>query len=234
MDIAHEKFSPSLAVMIQDIRNDLERTAYLTGVEKLSPQVLKALQKTPRHYFVPSWETEDAYRNAALAIGEGQTISQPFIVALMTELLNVQPSDKILEVGTGSGYQAAILAHLAKRVYTIEIFPSLADEARKKLHNLGYKNVSVFIVDGNKGLAEHGPYDKIIVTAAAPKIPEQLIKQLAPYGCMVLPVGSVDQQLVLIQKDGQGNITQKAVLSVVFVPLLKKTHLGNSSKDKLP
>ena len=156
MDIAHEKFSPSLTVMIQDIRGDIERTAYLTGIQKFSPQVLKALQKNPRHYFVPPWETEDAYRNTALSIGEGQTISQPFIVALMTELLNVQPSDNVLEIGTGSGYQAAILAHLAKHVYTVEIFPSLADEARKKLHNLGYKNVSVFIGDGK--LHSHLPF----------------------------------------------------------------------------
>lgn len=206
--------------MLQEIEEEVEATAIYTGISYLSSNVLMALSQVPRHLFVLPGMEEQAYLNRALPILEKQTISQPFIVALMTELLDVKETDKVLEIGTGSGYQAAVLSHLAKAVYTIEVIDSLASEARHKLQQLGYNNIYVLTGDGGKGWPEHAPYNKIIVTAAVENIPFELLSQLKPNGIMLIPIGKErdEQFLTMIYKDNRGKITQKRVLSVVFVP----------------
>jgi len=183
--------------------------------------VLAALGRVPRHEFVPVAERDRAYRNQPLPIGYGQTISQPYIVAVMTELLDPRPGDRVLEVGTGSGYQAAVLAELVKEVYTIEIIEPLGLAARKRLKTLGYDNVTVRIGDGYYGWPEKGPFDGIVVTAAASHVPPPLLAQLKPGGRMVIPVGShfLTQQLVLIEKKTDGTLQTRQLLPVMFVPL---------------
>ncbi len=183
--------------------------------------VLDALRAVPRHVFVPESQRREAYRDKPLPIGYGQTISQPYIVASMTELLEVDSDDVVLEIGTGSGYQTAVLAEIVQQVYTIEIVPELADSARDRLKRLGYENVEVRTGDGYNGWAEHGPYDAIIVTAAASHIPPPLIEQLKPGGKMVIPVGPVFQvqQLMRVEKDAEGKVRQRSVMPVRFVPL---------------
>lgn len=181
--------------------------------------VLEAMKKVPRHLFVPEEYLNEAYEDYPLPIGEGQTISQPYIVAKMTELLEVKKGEKILEIGTGSGYQAAILAEMGAMVYTIEILPKLAEKAKKTLSNLGYENVTVLIGDGFKGYIQEAPYDKIIVTAAPEKIPEPLIEQLKIGGKLVIPVGKYDQELKLVIKKEEG-IVVESVLPVRFVPMV--------------
>lgn len=206
--------------LLQEVEAAIEATSSITGIYKLSLKVLDAFKKVPRHLFVPAEEEQYAYLNNPLPIGEGQTISQPFIVLMMTELLDVQPTDKVLEIGTGSGYQAAILSQLALEVYTIEIFLSLAEQARRRFKKLGYQNVHTLVDNGAKGWLENAPYDKIIVTAAAEKIPQALIDQLAPSGIMVIPLGKEggDQLLTVVRKNPKGQITQRNVLPVRFVP----------------
>jgi len=186
-----------------------------------NPSVLQAMLAVKRHLFVRRWDRGSAYRDNPLPIGHGQTISQPYIVALMTELLELSPGDKALEVGTGSGYQAAILAKIVKQVYTIEIVKPLAKKARERLKDLNYKNVKVQTGDGYYGWEEHAPFDVIIVTAAASHIPPPLIKQLKPGGRMVIPVGPqfFVQHLLLVEKQHDGTITQRSMLPVRFVPL---------------
>ncbi|MGH8135393.1 MAG: protein-L-isoaspartate(D-aspartate) O-methyltransferase, partial [Steroidobacteraceae bacterium] len=186
-----------------------------------SARVMGAMDAVPRHRFVPARSVGSAYANRPLPIGHGQTISQPYIVALMTELLEPQPDDVMLEIGTGSGYQAAVLAKLVARVYTIEIIAPLAESAAARLRELGYQNVQVKIGDGYYGWPEHGPFDGIIVTAAAGSIPPPLIAQLKPGGRMVIPVGAPfhTQDLILLQKDPQGRVTTTSILPVAFVPL---------------
>lgn len=188
----------------------------------MSSRLLTALSKVRREAFVPASEAALAYINAPLPIGHGQTISQPFIVAIMTELLDLEPDDVVLEIGTGSGYQAAILAELARKVYGIEIVPDLAENARQALAKEGYHNVEVRCGDGNKGWPEHAPYDAIIVTAGAEGVPPALLVQLKPGGRMIIPVGEfyADQRLVLIEKDGAGKIEQQDIMGVAFVPLV--------------
>ena len=179
------------------------------------------MRAVPRHDFVDRFGVRAAYANRPLPIGHGQTISQPFIVALMTDLLEPQPEHRILEIGTGSGYQAAVLAALVKSVFTIEIIPALADSAAERLQSLGYENVSVRSGDGYFGWPDAAPFDGIIVTAVGPDIPEELLKQLKPGGRMVLPVGTqyTAQNLTVVTKGGDGSHTTKEVLPVAFVPL---------------
>jgi protein-L-isoaspartate(D-aspartate) O-methyltransferase len=184
-------------------------------------RVLTAMLKVERHKFVPENIREYAYEDRPLSIGEGQTISQPYIVAYMTELLQLKGNEKVLEIGTGSGYQAAILAELCKYVYTIEIIPSLAIRAEKLLKELNYKNIKIKIGDGYLGWKEYAPFDRIIVTCAPDEIPQTLIDQLSDNGCMVIPVGSYSQELVLLKKVG-GKIIKKSVLPVRFVPMIHK------------
>nr|MBS0020539.1 protein-L-isoaspartate(D-aspartate) O-methyltransferase [Gammaproteobacteria bacterium] len=185
------------------------------------PQVLAALGKVPRHEFVPADSRALAYVDSPLSIGQGQTISQPFIVAFMTEAARIEPGDRVLEIGTGSGYQAAVLAEVAKEVYSIEIVEALGKAAAKRLHRLGYQNVTVKIGDGYKGWPEKAPFDAILVTAAPATIPPPLPEQLKVGGHLVMPVGGFNQQLVRITKNAQG-ITRETLLPVRFVPMTGK------------
>jgi len=186
-------------------------------------KVLNAIRKVRREKFIPESLRNRAYGNYPLPIGENQTISQPYIVALMTQALEIDKNDKVLEIGTGSGYQAAILAELARIVYTVERIPSLLDRARTNLYSQGYDNIILVLGDGTQGLPEYAPYDKIIVTAAAPKIPEPLIEQLKGGGKMVIPVGDrFVQDLKLVEKALNGRIYQKSLGGCRFVPLIGK------------
>jgi protein-L-isoaspartate(D-aspartate) O-methyltransferase len=190
---------------------------------RLHPEVLLALRRTPRHLFVPADQQSRAYADGALSIGHEATISQPFIVALMTDLLRVGPGDKVLEVGTGSGYQAAILSQLAGQVYSVEIVPELAERAAAQLKALGHRNVSVRAGDGYAGWPEHAPFDAIIVTAGATRIPEPLVRQLKPGGRLLIPVGpaKASQQLTLVRKDAAGRLRTERLLEVNFIPLVE-------------
>lgn len=184
-----------------------------------SPSVLKALTKVERHLFVPKPHLENAYADHPLPIGKGQTISQPYIVALMSELCELKGSEKVLEIGTGSGYQAAVLSHLARSVYSMEIVPSLGKAATKRLKNLGYANVTVRIGDGYRGWPEEAPFDVIILTASPPEIPRALIDQLKEGGVLVAPEGDYVQQLVKVTKEN-GKVTKKTITYVRFVPMV--------------
>jgi len=182
-------------------------------------RVLQAMAKVPRHEFVPEKERADAYRDGALPIGHGQTISQPYIVALMTEAARPKPEHRVLEIGTGSGYQAAVLAELVKEVYTIELVPALADEAKERLKRLGYKNVHTKTGDGYKGWPDAAPFDAVVVTCGADHVPDPLFEQLKPGGVLVIPVGkSGEQSLLAITKDAKGGKTTRDLGPVRFVP----------------
>lgn len=183
-------------------------------------RVLDVMRHTPRHLFVPPEYAKHAYSDYPLPIGEGQTVSQPYIVALMTELLQLDKNDRVLEIGTGSGYQAAILAQLAEKVYTIEIVQSLADSAKNRLQSMGYNNIVVRRGDGYKGWPEHAPFDKIIVTAAPGEIPPALVEQLKVGGLMVIPVGDQWQALQVIHKVKEQDIKIKIIAAVRFVPMV--------------
>jgi len=198
------------------------------------PNVLKAMRMVPRHAFVRPGEQHYAYNDHPLPIGLGQTISQPYIVAFMTEALRLDPNDKVLEIGTGSGYQAAVCAEIAQEVYTIEILGELAKSAAKKLKELGYRNVFVRAGDGYLGWPEKAPFDAIIGTAAAGRIPPPLIEQLKPGGRMILPVeGRFGfQYLVLITKDSKGNLHQKNVMPVQFVPMTGQVQKNEGQSKK--
>ena len=185
-------------------------------------RVLTAMEKVPRHRFVLDGDIDYAYADTPISIGLGQTISQPYIVGFMTEALKVQPTDTVLEIGTGSGYQAAILGELASQVFTIEIVPQLADRATKLLKDLGYTNVHVRSGDGYAGWPEHAPFDAVIVTAAPDHIPQPLIDQLKAGGRMVIPVGRENQELLVMTKAGDGQLREEGRLPVRFVPLTRK------------
>jgi protein-L-isoaspartate(D-aspartate) O-methyltransferase len=185
-------------------------------------QLIEAMRKVPRHLFVPKNRRDSAYDDRPLPIGEGQTISQPYIVAFMTKALDISLEDTVLEIGTGSGYQAAILAEIVREVYTIEIIAKLGVAAQVRLKKMGYKNISVKIGDGYEGWYEKAPFDGVIVTCAPEKIPKSLIDQLANSGRMIIPVGEKRgiQKLVLIRKD-KGMVIKKEVMDVLFVPMVK-------------
>jgi protein-L-isoaspartate(D-aspartate) O-methyltransferase len=194
-----------------------------TSHAKLDARVLEALRKVPRHALVPPEAAPLAYADQPLQIGLGQTISQPFIVALMTHLLQVEPGHRVLEIGTGSGYQAAVLSLLAREVYSVEILEALGTRAAAALARLGYANVTVRVGDGYQGWAEHAPYDRIIVTAAPDHVPPALIAQLKPGGRLVIPVGPsvTGQDLMLIEKAADGTTTTTSIIAVRFVPLTR-------------
>jgi protein-L-isoaspartate(D-aspartate) O-methyltransferase len=184
-----------------------------------NPDVLAAMARVPRHRFVPSDQQSSAYDDRPLPIGDGQTISQPYVVAYMTEALHLEPEQTVLEIGTGSGYQAAVLAELARQVYSIEIVPALADRARQTLAGLGYANVDVRTGNGYEGWPEHAPFARIIVTAAPPEIPEALVDQLAVGGRMVVPVGRGVQAMTIVTKTPDGVVTEETI-PVRFVPMV--------------
>lgn len=185
-------------------------------------KVLEAMRMVPRHLFVPEGLIELAYLDCALPTSSGQTISQPYIVAYMTERLNLEASDRILEIGTGTGYQTAILSEISSYVVTVERIPELHQSAKARLETLGYENITCILGNGYEGFAPEAPYDKIIVTAAAPFIPETLIHQLSPNGRMIIPIGIGSQELILVTKDDRGEINKEKDLSVIFVPLVEK------------
>ena len=214
----------SLQDMLDTIRSEAKYTASYTGREKFSDRVMQAMHDVDRQDFVPEHYKIQAYDNGPLPIGHGQTISQPYIVALMTDLLDLTSKSVVLEIGTGSGYQAAILARVAKQVYTIERVAALAEAATQRLQQLGYKNVEVRCDDGYHGWQDKAPFDAIIVTAAASHVPQSLIDQLKPSGRMIIPVGLhyMPQQLLLVTKDVAGNTETKFILDVAFVPLITK------------
>ncbi len=219
-----DEYARQRMALIKEISNDVRATAFYLGRAELDPRVLKAMEQVPRHEFVPLQERKRAYLNQPLAIGHGQTISQPYIVAIMTDLIEPSAHHRVLEVGTGSGYQAAVLAELVKEVYSIEIIEPLGRSADIRLKQLGYTNVTTRVGDGYYGWSENAPFDAIVVTAAASHVPPPLLKQLKPGGLMVIPVGSrfLVQQLVLIRKNEDGSLVTRQLLPVRFVPLTGK------------
>ena len=207
--------------MIRLIEDDVRSTSLYLKKTELGPQVLEAMRRVQRHEFVPANLIDSAYDNRPLPIGHGQTISQPYIVAVMTDLLGIEADHRVLEIGTGSGYQAAVLAELAKKVFSIEIIQALGEQAKRRLPRLGYDNIELRIGDGYYGWIEHAPFDAIIVTAASSHIPPPLVKQLKPGGKMIIPVGSrfSTQELILITRESDAVITTRQILPVRFVPL---------------
>lgn len=216
-----DNFAQQRQRLLEEIKADVRFTRQELGKEALDERVLQVMGKVPRHQFVPSSQLPYAYENRPLPIGFGQTISQPYIVAIMTDLLHPEPDDVVFELGTGSGYQAAVLAELTDRVYTMEIIPELGKRAKETLQRLGYSNVTVRVGDGYYGWEEHAPFDAIIVTAAGDHIPPPLVQQLKTGGRMVIPVGSrfFTQQLMLVEKHPNGTVHTRAILPVSFVPL---------------
>lgn len=203
-------------------RDDMVRTQIeARGVT--NPRVLEAVRRVPRHRFVPPGAEREAYRDSPLLIGHGQTISQPYIVAVMTDAASLEPDDVVLEIGTGSGYQAAVLGELAGTVYSIELVPALAERAAVLLKELGYANVHVRQGDGYAGWPEHAPFDAIVVTAAPPEVPEALRQQLRVGGRLVVPVGTASQELLVIERTPTGFI-ERPLLPVRFVPMVKPPH----------
>lgn len=218
---AADSYAAARQMLLAEIEQDVRDTAQYLNKRALDERVMRALGKVPRHEFVPTGKRESAYENRPLPIGHGQTISQPYIVAIMSDLVEPKDGCRALEVGTGSGYQAAILSELCEKVYTLEIIEALGAQAQARLEQLGFANVEVRIGDGYYGWAEHAPFDVILVTAVASHIPPPLLKQLKPGGSLILPVGTrfTTQQLVLVRKSADGHITTRQVLPVAFVPL---------------
>jgi protein-L-isoaspartate(D-aspartate) O-methyltransferase len=214
------------AAMVETIKDYARSHAVVSGRQGFSERVLEAMGQTKRHLFIPERSCSIAYADMPLPIGRGQTISQPFIVALMTELADVAPDHVVLEIGTGSGYQAAILARLARKVCTIEIIPALAEAAAKTLKDLAYDNVSVRLGDGYVGWPECGPFDAVVVTAALGQVPPPLIEQLKVGGRLVMPVGTEygTQHLTVVEKTAPDKTTTRAVAPVRFVPFTRSQH----------
>jgi protein-L-isoaspartate(D-aspartate) O-methyltransferase len=214
-------YAEKRAALVELIGEEVRDTSIYLDKQALDPRVLAAIGTVPRHEFVSLLHRYAAYENRPLPIGHGQTISQPYVVAVMTDLIKLGASDKVLEIGTGSGYQAAILAELTKEVYTIEIIEALGKRASKTLERLGYRNITTRIGDGYYGWREHAPFDAIVVTAAADHVPPPLLKQLKTGGRMIIPVGSrfMVQQLLLVEKLADGTLTTRQILPVRFVPL---------------
>jgi len=210
--------------MLEDIEAEVRYTRSMIGRDTLDPRVMAAMGSVPRHEFVPGNEQLYAYANGPLPIGRGQTISQPYIVALMTDLLECGPDDRVLEIGTGSGYQTAILSRVVAQVYSVEIIAELARQASERLARLGYTNVETRHADGYAGWPEYAPYDGILVTAAAPSVPPPLIEQLEEGARLVIPVGPQfgHQDLVMIEKCPDGSLMTTDVLGVAFVPMTRE------------
>jgi protein-L-isoaspartate(D-aspartate) O-methyltransferase len=217
--------------MVLTIERHVRDTRLETGRGALAPRVLEAMRKVPRHRFVPDSQRASAYRDSPLPIGHGQTISQPFIVALMTDLIDPEPGHVVLEVGSGCGYQAAVLAELVKEVWGIEIIVPLALRAQRTLQVLGYANATVRAGDGYAGWPEHAPFDGIVVTAAGSDVPEPLKQQLKIGGRMVLPVelSSGMQELLVVQRESEKDFTTRSVLAVRFVPLVRGDDAGEEA-----
>ena len=215
------EFDAARHKMVEAVLSDTAATSSYSGSSALSPRVVAAMEKVERHRFVPAALAAFAYFNRPLPIGHGQTISQPFIVALMTDLMKIEEGDRVLEIGTGSGYQAAVLAEVAGSVYSIEIIEPLGKQAGRRLESLGYRNVETKVGDGYYGWPEAAPFDAIMVTAAASHVPPPLIKQLKPGGRMVIPLGTqfMTQYLMLVEKRMDGSVTTRQILPVRFVPL---------------
>jgi protein-L-isoaspartate(D-aspartate) O-methyltransferase len=220
---AQPPYAAERARLVADVESDVARTSATTGRERLASDVLRAIGEVPRHEFVPAALRANAYLNRPLPIGDGQTISQPFIVALMTDLAGLRQDSVVLEVGTGSGYQAAVLAEIARDVYSIEIIASLGERAAATLERLGYDNVHLRIGDGYAGWPEAAPFDAIIVTAAPEAVPEPLIAQLKAGGRLVIPLGSdgAPQHLRVLEKRAAGDVVTTDVLPVSFVPFTR-------------
>lgn len=218
-------FADARAALIAEIEEEVRETRSFLGKERLDSRVVAALEKVRREAFVPEETRDLAYINRPLSIGHGQTISQPYIVAIMTDMLGIGPEARVLEIGTGSGYQTAVLAELAAEVFTVEVVAPLAEAARARLESLGYTNIRYHTGDGHAGWPEHAPYDGIVVTAAADKVPDALIAQLKPGGRLVIPVGREfeTQNLMRIDKDAEGRTEERWMLPVAFVPLVEKS-----------
>jgi protein-L-isoaspartate(D-aspartate) O-methyltransferase len=215
------QFARCRETMVAEIAEMAYQTRGETGRATFAPSVMHAMRTVERHRFVAADQVQHAYRNHPLPIGSGQTISQPYIVALTTDLIEPKSGDRVLEIGTGSGYQTAVLAEIVAWVFSLEIIEPLAREARQRLTSLGYRNVEVQLGDGHSGWPEHAPYDAIVVTAAAERVPDVLVEQLKPGGRMVIPVGprNQTQDFVLIRKAADGSISRRVVLPVRFVPM---------------
>ncbi len=213
----------ALRRLLAEIVREAKETANWTGRERIAPRVMDALARVPRGAFVPALERPFAFINRPLGIGFGQTISQPYIVAIMSELLDLAGDERVLEIGTGSGYQAAVLGLLAAQVFSIEVVPQLAREARRRLERLGYANIEVREGDGGEGWPEQAPFDAIIVTAAPTEIPQALVTQLRPEGRLVIPIGPhlEEQMLYRCVKRADGTLEMTQRLPVAFVPMIK-------------
>lgn len=218
--MTEQDFGGARQRMLLEITTNTIYTSARLGKAALAPRVMEALAKVPRHAFVRAELEGYAYANMPLPIGFDKTISQPYIVAVMTDMLDLQPTDRVLEVGTGLGYQSALLCELAQQVYSLELIPDLALEARRRLAQQGYRNIEIRVADGNRGWPEHAPYDKILVAAAPELIPPALLEQLKPGGRMSIPAGLAEhQQLLLVVKDLGGHVTTKEILPVRFSQL---------------
>ena len=221
VSLANDEYARARQALVEEIRKDVQQTSLYLDKHELDSRVMNAMATVPRHEFVPLRERPYAYENRPLPIGHGQTISQPYIVAIMTDLIKPQPDQKVLEIGTGSGYQAAILSRLVKQVYTIEIIRELGEQAKTRFASLHYDNIHTRIGDGYYGWKEAAPFDAIVVTAAVSHVPPPLLQQLKPGGRIVIPVGSrfLVQHLVVVDKHDNGQITSRQILPVLFVPL---------------
>ena len=219
-----ETFAEARRRLMEEIEAEARETQGWTGRATYSDRVMAAMAKVPRHEFVPSPDLSMAYINRPLAIGHGQTISQPYIVAVMTDLLDLQPDDRVLEIGTGCGYQAAVLAEIAKRVYSVEIVKELAEKTQRRLRQLGYENIETRIGNGYEGWPEAAPFDAVMITSAPPRIPEAIVDQLKPGGRMVVPVGSRNETQMLYRciKREDGTLDKERKLPVAFVPMVDK------------
>ena len=215
------EYASQRAALVREIQREVHVTGSSLGFERLDPRITDVLRTVPRHEFVPESYLDQAYADRPLPIGHGQTVSQPYIVAIMTALLSPRPDQRVFELGTGSGYQAAVLSRLVRQVYTIEIIEPLGRAATERLERLGYDNVQTRLGDGYYGWPEAAPFDGILVTAAGDHIPPPLVRQLKPGGRMVIPVGSsfLTQQLMLVIKHEDGGIETRELLPVAFVPL---------------
>jgi protein-L-isoaspartate(D-aspartate) O-methyltransferase len=212
-----DRFGEARHAMVSEIAAEAAMTVGFTGRVRFSAAVMEVMDRVPRHEFVPDALREYAYANSPLPIGADKTVSQPYIVALMTDMVNPRPTDIALEIGTGAGYQAAVLAELVAHVYTVERLSILADSARERLARLGYRNIEVKTGNGYYGWPEHTPYDRIVVTAACELVPPALIAQLKPRGRMILPTGTSDRQmLTLVTRDAAGSISLRELLPVRF------------------